>query len=80
MHVLIYVLVLGSPEDGDGGSPVNLYEVGCTTPDNQTQEAYRGKDTSCFVNGLLPGRSYLFQIRAYNRMVRKQYQITVHVM
>jgi len=47
---------------------VNSFEVGCTTPDNLTNEAYRGKDTSYTVTGLLPGRSYLFQIRAYNRI------------
>lgn len=47
---------------------MNQYEVGCTTPDNQTQEAYRGKETDCFVNRLLPGRAYLFQVRAYNRI------------
>lgn len=45
-----------------------MYEVGCTTPDNQTQEAYRGKETECIVNRLLPGRAYLFQIRAFNRI------------
>jgi len=47
---------------------VNQYEVGCTTPDNQTQEAYRGKETECTINRLLPGRAYLFQIRAFNRI------------
>ncbi|CAL8127421.1 unnamed protein product [Orchesella dallaii] len=57
-----------NPPDWDGGSPINQYEVGCTTPDNQTQEAYRGKETDCFVNRLLPGRAYLFQVRAYNRI------------
>ncbi|CAG7731816.1 unnamed protein product [Allacma fusca] len=57
-----------NPPDWDGGSPVNQYEVGCTTPDNLTQEAYRGKETDCFVNRLLPGRAYLFQIRAFNRI------------
>lgn len=45
-----------------------MYEVGCTTPDNLTQEAYRGKETECIVNRLLPGRAYLFQIRAFNRI------------
>lgn len=61
-------LIFTSLTDWDGGSPINQYEVGCTTPDNQTQEAYRGKETYCFVNRLLPGRSYVFQIRAYNRI------------
>jgi len=59
-------VVLGPPDE-DGGSPVNMYEVGCTTPDNQTQEAYRGKETECVVNRLLPGRAYLFQIRAFSK-------------
>ncbi|XP_035704090.1 fibronectin type-III domain-containing protein 3A isoform X3 [Folsomia candida] len=57
-----------SPPDWTGGSPINGFEVGCTTPDNQTQEAYRGKDCECIVNRLLPGRAYLFQIRAFNRI------------
>jgi hypothetical protein len=69
--ILIIIIVLCSlldPPDWTGGSPINMYEVGCTTPDNLTQEAYRGKETECIVNRLLPGRAYLFQIRAFNRI------------
>ena len=39
-----------------------------TSPDNVTQQVYKGPETSCIVNGLLPGRPYLFQVRAYNRV------------
>jgi len=60
--------LFSDPPDWDGGSPVLRYEVGCTTPDNLTQEAYSGKETECVVNRLLPGRAYLFQIRAFNRI------------
>ncbi|XP_054719651.1 fibronectin type-III domain-containing protein 3A-like isoform X2 [Uloborus diversus] len=51
----------------DGGSAVSEYEVDMTSPDNVTQQVYKGPETSCIVNGLLPGRPYLFQVRAYNR-------------
>ncbi|XP_035205961.1 fibronectin type-III domain-containing protein 3A-like isoform X2 [Stegodyphus dumicola] len=52
----------------DGGSAVAEYEVDMTSPDNVTRQVYRGPETSCIVNGLLPGRPYLFQVRAYNRV------------
>lgn len=57
----------GHPEH-DGGSAVAEYEVDMTSPDNVTQQVYKGPETSCIVNGLLPGRPYLFQVRAYNRV------------
>lgn len=52
----------------DGGSAVAEYEVDMTSPDNVTLQAYKGTETSCIVSGLLPGRPYLFQVRAYNRV------------
>ena len=53
--------------DYDGGSPVIEFEVQVTTPDNSSRIAYRGRDLDCAVAGLLPGRPYLFQVRAFNR-------------
>ena len=38
-----------------------------TSPDNTTRAVYRGHDTECVVASLLPGRPYLFQVRAHNR-------------
>ena len=38
-----------------------------TSPDNTTKAVYRGHDTECVVASLLPGRPYLFQVRAHNR-------------
>lgn len=51
----------------DGGSPVTEFEIDMTSPDNQTRAVYRGQDTECVVASLLPGRPYLFQVRAHNR-------------
>ena len=56
----------GWPET-DGGSEVTEFEVDMTSPDNQTRQVYRGHDTECVVASLLPGRPYLFQVRAHNR-------------
>ena len=43
------------------------YDVQMTGPDNTTREVYKGRDLDCSVAGLLPGRPYLFQVRAANR-------------
>ena len=51
----------------DGGATITEYEIDMTSPDNTTRGVYRGRDTDCVVAGLLPGRPYLFQVRAYNR-------------
>lgn len=64
---MYFYLSQGHPEH-DGGSAVAEYEVDMTSPDNVTQQVYKGPETSCIVNGLLPGRPYLFQVRAYNRV------------
>ncbi|XP_059082249.1 fibronectin type-III domain-containing protein 3A-like isoform X2 [Tigriopus californicus] len=56
----------GWPET-DGGSPVMEFEIDMTSPDNQTRAVYRGQETECVVASLLPGRPYLFQVRAHNR-------------
>ncbi|XP_014673734.1 PREDICTED: fibronectin type-III domain-containing protein 3A-like isoform X2 [Priapulus caudatus] len=50
-----------------GGAAISEYEVCMTMPDNTTRYVYKGYDTDCAVAGLLPGRVYLFQVRAYNK-------------
>ena len=57
---------IGWPET-DGGSEVTEFEIDMTSPDNTTKAVYRGHDTECVVASLLPGRPYLFQVRAHNR-------------
>ena len=57
----------GWPET-DGGSPVAEFEIAMTEPDNATRTVYRGAATECVVASLLPGRPYLFQVRAHNKM------------
>ena len=37
--------------------------------DNVTQIVYEGEETTCQVRDLLPGRTYLFQVRATNAQV-----------
>jgi hypothetical protein len=64
--VLIILLYLAYP-DYDGGSPVIDFEVQVTNPDSSSRIVYRGRDLDCTVAGLLPGRPYLFQVRAFNR-------------
>ena len=53
--------------DYDGGAPITEFEIDMTSPDNITRGVYRGRDTECVVASLLPGRPYLFQVRAQNR-------------
>ncbi|CAF1284500.1 unnamed protein product [Rotaria sordida] len=53
--------------DYDGGSPVIEFEVQIINSDNSSRIVYRGRDLDCIVAGLLPGRPYLFQVRAFNR-------------
>ena len=57
----------GWPET-DGGSPVTKFEVAMTEQDNETRTVYGGAATECFVASLLPGRPYLFQVRANNKV------------
>ncbi|XP_041356067.1 fibronectin type-III domain-containing protein 3A-like [Gigantopelta aegis] len=51
----------------DGGAQVTSYAAQMISPDNTMREVYRGHDLDCIVAGLLPGRPYLFQVRAFNR-------------
>lgn len=51
----------------DGGANVTEFEIDMTSPDNTTRRVFRGRETECMVASLLPGRPYLFQVRAHNR-------------
>ena len=51
----------------DGGASISEFEIDMTSPDNTTRSVYRGRDTECVVASLMPGRPYLFQVRAQNR-------------
>ena len=55
-----------APEN-EGGASVTEFEIDMTSPDNTTRSVYRGRDTECVVASLMPGRPYLFQVRAQNR-------------
>lgn len=59
----------------DGGSPVTECELlvrGGVSLENGDESgertAYRGKDTECTVNALVPGQKYVFLVRASNRV------------
>eukprot|EP00105_Crassostrea_gigas_P017957 XP_011435920.1 PREDICTED: fibronectin type-III domain-containing protein 3A isoform X3 [Crassostrea gigas] len=52
----------------DGGATVSEFAVQMVTPDNACREVYKGRDLDCIVAGLSPGRPYLFQVRAFNRV------------
>ncbi|KAK3095390.1 hypothetical protein FSP39_014126 [Pinctada imbricata] len=54
--------------DYDGGAPVSEFAAQMITPDNTSREVYKGHDLDCIVAGLSPGRPYLFQVRAFNRV------------
>ncbi|CAM4797813.1 unnamed protein product [Rotaria magnacalcarata] len=53
--------------DYDGGAPVIEFEVQMINSDYSSRIVYRGRDLDCIVAGLLPGRPYLFQVRAFNQ-------------
>lgn len=63
----------------DGGAPVTDFEIDMTSPDNLTRGVYRGRDTECVVASLLPGRPYLFQVRAQNRAGAGQWSTPLEV-
>ncbi|PSN41619.1 hypothetical protein C0J52_17774, partial [Blattella germanica] len=52
----------------DGGAPLTEFEVEMTCPNASRQQAYMGKDTECIVTDLSPGQTYVFQVRAFNRV------------
>ena len=44
------------------------FAVQMVTPDNTCREVYKGRDLDCIVTEVSPGRTYLFQVRAFNRV------------
>lgn len=65
-HIMVLSLCSDCP-DYDGGSQVTEYAVMATNPDQTSREVYRGHDTECVVAGLLPGRTYTFEVKAFNK-------------
>lgn len=63
---LLCVYSLANPEY-NGGATVTEFAAQMISPDNTSRECYKGRDLDCIVAGLLPGRPYLFQVRAFNR-------------
>ncbi|XP_077164430.1 fibronectin type-III domain-containing protein 3A-like isoform X2 [Paroedura picta] len=56
------------PPSADGGSEVTEYIVEMAIGDqDERRQSYRGQALECTVNGLLPGRTYCFCIRAANK-------------
>jgi len=50
-----------------GGAALVKYELLMTYPDSGSSEVvYHGKDSSCRIRGLHPGRAYRFQVHALN--------------
>lgn len=52
----------------DGGASITEFAAQLISPDNTSREVYKGRDLDCIVAGLSPGRPYLFQVRAINRV------------
>ena len=67
MLILIVLLLQTEEPDYDGGSPVMNYGVLMNGPEGGTREVYQGRELQCSIASLLPGRSYSFQVRAYNK-------------
>ncbi|GAB6022917.1 Fibronectin type III domain-containing protein 3B [Chamberlinius hualienensis] len=59
-----------SPPVDEGGSAITEYEVDVTNFDGSYRVVYRGRDTDCLVAGLMPGRTYLFRVCAFNKVGR----------
>ncbi|XP_013922203.1 PREDICTED: fibronectin type-III domain-containing protein 3A-like [Thamnophis sirtalis] len=56
------------PPSVDGGSEVSEYLLEMANSEQEEhRQAYRGQALECTVNGLLPGRTYCFWIRAANK-------------
>lgn len=63
----MYICSLTAYPDNTGGAPVMQFEVQMINSDNTSREVYKGSELNCVVAGLLPGRHYLFQVRASNK-------------
>ncbi|ESO87946.1 hypothetical protein LOTGIDRAFT_126794 [Lottia gigantea] len=57
-----------SAPENNGGSQITCFAAQMISSDNSTREVYKGHDLDCIVAGLSPGRAYLFQVRAFNRI------------
>lgn len=68
LHVLFFFFFKTANPEYDGGATVSEFAVQMVTPDNACREVYKGRDLDCIVAGLSPGRPYLFQVRAFNRV------------
>uniref|UniRef100_A0A670YPE2 Fibronectin type-III domain-containing protein n=1 Tax=Pseudonaja textilis TaxID=8673 RepID=A0A670YPE2_PSETE len=56
------------PPSVNGGSEISEYLLEVANSDQEEhRQAYRGQALECTVNGLLPGRTYCFWIRAANK-------------
>uniref|UniRef100_A0A8C5TVB1 Fibronectin type-III domain-containing protein 3A n=1 Tax=Malurus cyaneus samueli TaxID=2593467 RepID=A0A8C5TVB1_9PASS len=56
------------PPQVDGGSPITCYGVEMFQAEtNEHREVYQGSDVECTVGSLLPGRMYIFRLRAANK-------------
>ncbi|XP_077285751.1 miles to go isoform X2 [Arctopsyche grandis] len=64
--------------DYDGGSPVLEYNVEICEEEN-SRLVYKGKETECTVQELLPGRRYFFKVKAFNRVGGGQWSETLDV-
>ncbi len=60
------MLFIAEDPEYDGGSQVIEYMV-LMTSESSSREVYRGHDLECSVASLLPGRRYLFQVKACNK-------------
>ncbi|XP_066505199.1 fibronectin type-III domain-containing protein 3A-like isoform X2 [Hoplias malabaricus] len=55
------------PPASDGGGPVSQYSVEMTqSAEECQQQVFCGSDVCCTVGQLLPGRTYLFWVKAFN--------------
>ncbi|RXG73719.1 Fibronectin type-III domain-containing protein 3a [Armadillidium vulgare] len=57
----------GYPEY-EGGASVTEFQMDMITPDTERRQVYCGRDLECTVASLLPGRAYMFLLRASNRI------------
>lgn len=63
-------LILTDNPPTDGGAPVSQYEVemAIAEKEKERRQAYVGRETECSVQDLLPGKNYIFLVRACNKV------------